>query len=343
MTRILTSLSLLALLAACGDGQPFFDNTDLDNQDAEIADNADDTIGDGGDIDADSLLAGTDSPTDSGAIFRYETNKDNGGGLVTDVSYDAGTDTFTVDNIGFDGANVYQRGAAVDSLGVYAVFDANQTEADFLTGNPVGQIVPYRAVVGTSVNTVDAAPRTTFALVRTGGYVSYGFGGYVYERAGGVTLPTSGQATFAGEYGGVRTFAKQSGLRFVTGDMTLAIDFDDFNANNAIRGRVENRVVFFEDGSVDSAANNSDIGWIIVEGTDTLTSNGEIVSEVFTTRTGDSGQLETYFEGTFNGIIAGDTLSAGDGGEIVGIINMIAEDEDLEISIQETGGAILYR
>ena len=344
MTRILTSMTFLAFLAACGDGQPFFgEDASSATDGSDLTENEDDTEGDGGSIDAGTLLAGTDSPTDTGGIFRFETDKASGGGHVQDVSYDAETDTFMVDNLAFDGENVYQRGVLVDSLRSYAVFEADEITPDFLTTNPVEQIVPYRAVLGVSTNLVDGEPRTSFAIVRTGGYVGYGFGGFVYERSGPVVLPTTGQATFSGDYGGVQVYTDLAGLRYVTGDMTLDIDFEDFNANDGIKGRITNRQVFFENGGVDNAAVLSDVGWTIVEGVDTLTENGEIVSNVFSTILGDSDQLVTYFSGTFNGIVAGDTLDIDDGGEIVGVITMVAEDKDREISIQETGGAILYR
>jgi|GEM_PF-6927742 len=42
--------------------------------------------------------------------------------------------------------------------------------------------------------------------------------------------------------------------------------------------------------------------------------------------------------GTFNGIVAGNTTK-GQGGEIVGIITLNSNDS----TVQETGGAILYR
>jgi hypothetical protein len=59
-----------------------------------------------------------------------------------------------------------------------------------------------------------------------------------------------------------------------------------------------------------------------------LNENGGIMSDVYSTD-------ET---GTFNGIVAGNTTK-GQGGEIVGIITLNSNDS----TVQETGGAILYR
>ena len=353
MTKVFTAVSLLALLAACGDGQPLYDDDDVAAGAVDpatgvdgVVTNPDDEVGDGGSIDVGTLPPGTDNPTRTGDIFRFEErNEEDNGGLVTDVSYDAGTDTFTVDNIAFDGANVYQRESDVPTLATYAVFEADTTTPDFLTGNPVSQIVPYRAILGTSRNlNDDGSARTTFAIVHTGGYFSYGFGGYVYERQGGATLPTTGQATFEGDYAGVRVYDNAGGLDYVQGEINLDIDFDDFNANDGVKGRVTERQLFDESGAF--IENLTNIRWTIVEGSNTITEDGEIVSDVFTVEIDPtSNEPVINLEGTFTAIIAGDTLELGDGGgEVVGVVKIEGPDLDREgVSIQETGGAILYR
>ena len=55
MTRLLTAVSILALLSACGDGQPFFDAQGnlIDGGVTTEDDNGDDVEGDGGDLDND--------------------------------------------------------------------------------------------------------------------------------------------------------------------------------------------------------------------------------------------------------------------------------------------------
>lgn len=64
MIRLTLASSLLALLAACGDGQPLFDENGTDPTDT--TDTTDTTEGDGGDIDTDGAtppLPGTDAPS----------------------------------------------------------------------------------------------------------------------------------------------------------------------------------------------------------------------------------------------------------------------------------------
>jgi hypothetical protein len=352
MIRLTLASSLLALLAACGDGQPLFDENGTDPTDT--TDTTDTTEGDGGDIDTDGAtppLPGTDAPSPDAGIFRYEDRNGNGGGLVTDVSYDAANDTFTVDNLGFDGANTYQRvDAPLNTLGVTRVFAADEVVEDTLTGKPVEQIIPYRALYGVSDNQVDGEPRTSFAIVRTGGYSDYGFGGYVYERNGGVVIPTEGQATFSGQYAGLRVYDNQTGLEYTTGNMSMDFDFDDFNANDAVKGRVTDRRAINQDGTAvalrtsDGQLLMPDIGWIIQEGSSSLNENGEITSDVFNLRLDPTTGVPVVYEsGTFYGVLAGDATS-GDGGEIVGIITVESDDPRSEgVTVQETGGAILYR
>lgn len=371
MIRLMTAVSLLALLSACGDGNPLFDeNGNRLNADGNSANT--DTTGDAnadpteGDIDNDGATPppGTEDPELEQSIFRFEERDNNGAGLVTQVSYNSNRDTFTVDNLAFDGANVYKRNAPLGTVGGYRVFAADETTDDFLTGNAVNQIVPYRAIYGVSNRRVDGDPRTSFAVVRTGGYVGYGFGGFVYERKGGAVLPETGQATFAGDYGGVVNFDGIGGLAYVQGDMRLDIDFEDFNANAGVKGVIENRVLIAEDGS--ALGTFDTIRWVVEEGTMTLDENGEIITQVFSTRVDrEQNALVQFFDGQFTGLLAGDLTRNNDGGEVVGIIDMeasaIIEDpnnlgeltggfvpdgdngEGTPITIRETGGAILSR
>ncbi len=347
MIRLTLAASALALLAACGDGQPLFDDATTNTG------TTDPVAGDGGAIINDGAipaLPGTDSPKATTGIFRYEAATDGGSGLVQDVAYNQANDTFTVDGIGFDGANVYRRNAApLNTLGTTRVFAGATTVNDPLTGNPVSQITPYRALYGVSKTKVDAEPRTSFAIVRTGGYVEYGFGGYVYQRNGGVVLPSSGQATFSGDYAGVRVFNNRNGMEYTTGDMTINIDFEDFNANDAVRGRLSNRVARDGTGAEIALGNGEkdlklpDARLVIQEGAPSISATGELTAPMSSFVLNGEGALETYETGTFNGIMAGDATTL-PGGEIVGVIVLESEDPRYEgVTAQETGGTILYR
>ena len=374
MMKSTAALAALALLAACGDGQPLFDENGNPNgvtvTQAPSSGNGTTTGGtitsnnggttdgpttDGGIATDGALPPGTVNPTNADAIFRVEPRDNDGGGLVTQASYNKRADTFTVDNIGFDGANVYKRNTAVPTVGNARVFAADEVTEDFLTGNAIDQIIPYRALYGVSPTQLDGEPRTSYAIVRTGGYVNKGFGGYIYERNGGVKLPDSGQATFSGKYAGIRVFEGQGGLEYTDGDMRLDIDFEDFNANDAVKGRIVNRHAYNENGvrlqtgTAETDLKLPNVFFTVQEGTPSLNADGEISGSVSSFVPSDTGALEPFETGTFTGIIAGDTTtgaagSPGRGGEIVGIIKMTSEDPRTEgVSVQETGGAILTR
>jgi len=145
-----------------------------------------------------------EAPSATRRIQRYGEQNDSGGGYARDIRYNADNDTFFVNNLAFDGENTYQRGTDIPSLaaGAFNVYDADIQVADYLTGNAIGQIVPYRAIYAESTNTTvdddgNTVPRSRFAIVRTGGYTGFGFGGFIYMRDGGITLPpenTTGQA-----------------------------------------------------------------------------------------------------------------------------------------------------
>ena len=239
---IAAALAAGIAVSGCGDGNPFDDNAeDTDGGNGEGTDGSDP---DG--IDGDSgLPPGTASPTPSSSIVRTEPTEADGGnpgdGFVTSVSYDASNDTFFVDNLGFDGDNVYQRGTAVSSLGPYAVYEASATYPDSITGAPISQFA-HRAIYG-----VSPSGNTQFAIVRTGDYIDYGFGGFIYQRNGGMTLPDSGQARYSGDYAGLRDFNGAGGLQYTTATIDMAIDFEDFNSTtgrrgDAVRGQITDRV-----------------------------------------------------------------------------------------------------
>ena len=355
MLRMALAGSALAALTACGDGQPFFQDDTTTGGTPGGPTTPDTGNTDDGSLGTDGATPpppGTSNPQPDEGIFRKEARDGTtGGGLVSDVSYDRATDTFTVDNLGFDGQNVYKRAAApLNTLGVTRVYAADLQVKDSNTGKPVGQIAPYRALYGVSKKQVEGEPRTSFAIVRTGGYQGFGFGGFVYERNGGVQIPNAGQATFAGKYSGVRVFNNATGMEYTTGDMIMDIDFEDFNANDAVKGRIVDRVAYAQDGTPVKLGSGEgelllpDVGWLIQEGSPSLDKNGEITGEMFNTRINDAGAPETYESGTFTGIMAGDARADGEGGEIVGVVVLESEDPRYEgVQVQETGGVIMYR
>ncbi|SEW23165.1 hypothetical protein SAMN04488515_1740 [Cognatiyoonia koreensis] len=338
MMRSLTAISAMALLTACGDGQPFYDV----DEEGEVPD-------------VQIELDGTDNPNANRSIIRIEPGdgdgnaNEKGGGLVRGATYNEDDDVYVFDNLAFDGENQYEPDEVFTTLGGYGVYAADETVPDLLTGGPVDQIVPYRAITGRSgILTEDGDPRTTFAIVRTGGYSSYGFGGFVYARNGDVTLPTSGQAQWEGEYAGIRVFDPLAIFEYTVGDVAIAIDFDDFNSNDGVKGTVSNRRAFTPEGAqVDLFVGNQlllpDLPFVIQQGIDTLLPTGELSGELRNTRVNNNGELEIYEDGKYYAIIAGDA-TAGDGGELVGVFVVDSEDPRVnDLFVQETGGFILDR
>lgn len=337
MIRKFVPLAAVLALVACGGGNPLnFGGGGGDD------DGGDD---DGGIVSDRVLPPGTTSPSRNVAIRRYEAKDDEGNGYARDMRYDSTTDTFSVDNLGFDGANSYTRGVAVGSLGPYAVYESAMSYQDDVTGTPISQF-NHRALYG-----VSRTGQTEFAVVRTGAYVEYGFGGFAYQRNGAVTLPTTGQATFSGAYAGLRDFKGIGGLEYATGDMRIDIDFRDFNDGSAVKGYVSNRAVYDLAGNditddVLAALNekhgSSETALPILRfkvGPGAIDANGEIAGELDSYVAPDGAALKEYETGKYYAVVSGT-----DPDEVTGIIVIEADDPRYDgVTVRETGGFILYR
>lgn len=342
---IVAAMAAGLALSGCGDGNPFEDNA--------TEEETEETTEEGG-IEGDRTLPpGTTSPQPNTSIVRTEPTESGGGeigdGYVTSVSYDSSNDTFYVDNLAFDGDNVYSRGTAVSSLGPYAVYEADRLYQDDFNGNQINQLT-HRAIYGVSQST-----NTQFAIVRTGAYIDYGFGGFIYQRNNGVTLPTTGQASYTGDYAGIRDFSAKGGLQYTTATVDMAIDFDDFNDStgsrgDAVRGFVSNRVIYDINGNditstvIDqiNAASNSSLtalpAMVFKVGPGVMDDNGEITGEVFSTFGANDGSAVSFESGNYYAIISGDNAE-----EIVGIIVTETSVGQGDGSVRETGGFIVLR
>lgn len=350
-------LALCALLAGCGSGPAPFggdDDTDTDTP----ATGGGDT---GGGISAEGIPPGTASPQPDTRIFRKEPTSTeaatSGNGFAQDIAYDAATDTFTVDNLPFDGGEdtPYVRGTAVSSLNGFSVYEAVRQYPDTATGVAINEFT-HRAIYGQSTNrNLDGSPATQFAIVRTGAYTQYGFGGFVYQRDGGVVLPGGGQARFDGKGAGIRDFNGRGGIEYSTSDVQVNIDFDDFNASDATRGGavdgfVFNRKVFDVNGNdvTDdvvgriNAENNASLTAIptaiftITPGA--LDANGEAVGEL-TSRFGDNnGNSVQYEQGNYYAIVSGANAD-----EVVGVVVLETTRDPIADSVRDTTGFIVYR
>lgn len=333
MSTVKSAIMACLLLAAC-DGNPFASAPDTGTGGT-----------DSGGINTDHALPpGTENPSASGDIVRREAKDDTGNGYVDSVSYDSVNDTFQVDGLAFDGANVYQRGTAVGSLGSYAVYEGDSTYSDDVTGVPIDQFA-HRALYG-----VSTTGKTQFAVIRTGGYMNYGFGGFIYERDGTVTLPTSGQAHYTGDYAGLRDFNGQTGIEYSQGLMTIDIDFNDFSTGAGVRGSITDRSIYDVNGNditqdvIDAlnVGNSTPLTELpvltfVVDPT-ALDSNGELTAGIDSSYS-SSGTPTTLESGQYYAIVAGDDAS-----EIVGIVVVESTDPRYTgVTVRETGGFILYR
>lgn len=339
--RFIASAALLAL-AACTAG---------DGTNPVTTEFAGGGSTDGGISSDGTLPPGSPSPSADTSITRFEAENDNGSGYVTDVSYDSVNDEFTVDNLAFDGDNTYSRDALVGSLGSYAVYEADATANDPKSGTPITQF-RHKAIYGVSKNkTKKGEAATQFAIVRTGNYINYGFGGFIYQRADGVKLPSTGQAYYAGDYAALRDFEGAGGLEYVTGDMTAAIDFSDFNTGDGVRGQVTNRRIFDTAGNDITASVLSALATKyggkysslpvlnFTVGPGVMDDNGEIVGELTSYIVDGTGAAELYESGAYYAIVAGDNAD-----EIVGILAVEGDDARIDgVTVRETGGFILYR
>ncbi|AXI47438.1 hypothetical protein C1J03_16335 [Sulfitobacter sp. SK012] len=346
----LASVALCLTLAACSGGNPFEDDDDSGTGD-------DGTTDGGTGITRDGVPPGTESPSAGTGLFRSEIPTDGGNGFARGISYDGDSDTFTVDNLAFDGANTYQRGRAVGSLGggEFAVYEADAQYPDSITGAAVNQFT-HRAIYGVSRNRdSDGDPTTQFAIVRTGAYIPYGFGGFIYQRGGSVDLPTTGQAIFRGQAGGLRDFDGAGALQYSTGDVAIAIDFDDFNEStggrgDGVQGQLTNRQVFDINGNditanvttrindLNSSSIQSIPAAIFTVAPGVLDNNGDLVGELTSRFVNDNGDVVEYESGNYYAIVSGD-----DPDEIVGVMVLENTSEFRDATVRDTSGFIVYR
>ena len=189
-------------------------------------------------------------------------------------------------------------------------------------------------------------------------YVQYGFGGYVYQRNGGVTLPlpSSGQANYVGNYAGMIDFNGAGGMEYTTGQMNMAIDFNAFNTSQtgaaiaSVNGSVTNRAVYDINGNIITpqvlAALTKQQN-VTISALPTLvftiqpgvmTSNGEISGQVSSSLPSATGATN-YESGTYYAVLAGTNAS-----EVAGIIVVTSgAPNNTSVTQRETGGFIALR
>ena len=374
MTRFLVSFALAASLAGCIDGTNPFDEEKTEATTATTQTTTttpaattpaattptETPATDTGTpiVSSVATLPGTANPTSRTSIFRSEAKTEGGDGFAKGFVYDSANDTFTVDNIAFDGDKPYTAvlrddGVTKVGMGPFSVFEAPATATDQLTQATINQLYGYRALYA-----IGPGGDTSIAIVRNGAYIPYGYGGYVFQRDGDVTLPTSGQAFYTGtnNYGGLRDFEGRGGLEYVKGDIQVAIDFDDFNDGAGVNGVVLNRQVYdLTQVQTTPTLANPDPGNITQDildaigggvtalpvlrfkiGVGALDANGELTGEVFSTDADGSG---TFEDGNYYAILSGDNANT-----VTGIIVVTGTDPRYSnTKFRETAGFFAER
>ncbi|WP_143598932.1 hypothetical protein [Pseudothioclava arenosa] len=307
--------------------------------------------------------------TSDGSVSRYEPeDAASGSGYAQAVEVrdnGDGTTTFLVDNLAFDGAE-YSEGTVVSSLGrtginagPFSVYEGPEFEPDFVTGTAIAQLT-HRAIYAKSTS-----GNSEFAIVRTGSYTGYGFGGFLYSRTGSVTLPAtatgtgiSRQASYSGDYAGLIDYNGRSGLDYVTGTASIAIDFADFDDGAAIYGSISDRRMFDIDGNdisqdyldrlneeLDYPAGSgyTSLPTLVFDiGPGVLADNGEIEGTLGVDVLTAGGVVQELVSGKYYGVISGDVTAGTD--EVVGVIVVTGDDPGYDgVTMRETGGFIVYR
>lgn len=211
-----------------------------------------------------------------------------------------------------------------------------------------GQSIPqfqHKAIYG-----VDPTGDVSFAIVRTGNYVPYGYGGWIYKRGGGVVLPTTGQASYSGDYAALRDFNGRGGLEYATGSMNIAIDFEDFNDGNGVQGHVYDRRILDVNGnditgSVLAALNTeyeaSMTSLPVISfkiGPGVMTDAGELIGELDSYVVNNDGNLTQLEDGNYYAVLSGTGAD-----RVVGVLVVESDDPRYDATVRETGGFILVR
>ena len=357
MKKFIVALAAGAVVSACG-GNPFTEDSSGSGSGTGTGTGTGSGTGTGITSGTD-VPPGTSTPTPNDGIARSEPTSTESGkegnGFARNIVYDPVNDEFSVDNLGFDGDNIYTRVTGTNfatNVSDYAIYEAAAQYPDSQTGNPVDQFT-HRAIYGVSATTGNK-----FAIVRTGSYIPYGFGGFVYQREGGVTLPSTGQAVYTGRSQGIRDKNGAGGLQYTNADITIAIDFDDFDdttgtRGDAVSGTISNRRIFDLDGnditSTVVGSIRADLNLTAAQlpgipdalftvGPGNLDENGELLGEITSTYVNSNNQTQIFEEGNYYAIVSGANAD-----EIVGVFVLETTVDPSADQVRDTSGFIAVR
>lgn len=259
-------------------------------------------------------LRGTENPTAAGSIVRLHAGdpEDDYTLSADSVEVQDGGDTLIITGMPFDGdEDRYVSFETAGTNGDFTVYRNEQMQAtDPLSGIPIGQArylaVHQESADGLTYVTVVASTHNT---------ENRNLEGFIYGRNGGVTLPTVNQAGYGGDYAGVRFFddSNTTQVEYVSGTMTMAIDFENLNSPGALYFSVANRQAFDEDGNL--LGNLTPIGGFaenfVIDPQGEFQAEGEtgiVNAAVFDEDEGEyvaNGTISVG-DGTIHGVLAGD-------------------------------------
>jgi hypothetical protein len=156
-----------------------------------------------------------------------------------------------------------------------------------------------------AISSGDPATESSFAYVAGTSGLSQGLSGARISRAGTSTLPTSGTASYSGDYAGLafqnyQTTTKgvfQEVFLLTSGDVSLVTSF----TSNRVDGKITNRQAFSTDGTRDSSWTAADIKI----NSATLTTNGDYRATLSGGGLSQLGDVTTTNNGQVAGIVGG--------------------------------------
>lgn len=267
MFRQFTAVSILTLLAACGDGQPFtFGAINPDTGEEEELDP-------------------TDPNTDINNRFLFDLDRSL---TMNSVEYDAANDELIINNLPFDGPSQrYDRAGRLPNGGRF--YESRQTATTGLIQH-YAVFLRSDALEATAANGAD--------------WIEFGYGGANINRSS-FNLPDSGEYVYVGVYSGVRTFSDRGGLELVAGEVEVLLDIDDLDPRGEGNERIQGSIVgtITDRGTIPMSGGGDayDLPNVIMARVDFVTNTGEFNEGQASTF--EDGEVRD--SGTYEGLIAG--------------------------------------
>lgn len=257
--------------------------------------------------------------TRKGAVYGSTLSGDL---TVNNVTYDDATGELIINNIPFDGVD-----------GRYG-FEGFLAATDFSRYENIEGTNSYYAVFRRS----DSGYSQVAALA-TDSYLDYGPGGaQMLRRNSSTRLPSSGEYFYFGDYAAVRAFEKGDAVEYVTGDVWIEVDIEDFDVGGAVEGGVDSIQFYTSSGTLIGNADH----YITIPTTSIDFSNATVPGGTANMRKinpGEDDDGEILVAGTWTGMFTGP-----DAEELVGIFLFTGPEnlDDEARTMRETGVMITF-